>query len=42
MQLQKIVGQQLFDKYVAPVVNSTPVEKTLSYSEYYEQFNKKD
>jgi hypothetical protein len=40
-EASKIVGQQLFDKYVAPVVSSTPAEKTLSYSEYYEQFNKK-
>ncbi len=41
-EASKIVGQQLFDRYVAPVVNSTPVEKPLSYSEFYEQFNKKD
>lgn len=35
----KIVGQQLFDRYVAPIVNSTPVpEKPLTYEDYYKQF----
>lgn len=38
-EASKIVGQQLFDRYVAPVVGNTPVpEKPLSYSEYYKQF----
>ena len=41
-EASKIVGQRLFDRYVAPVVNSTPAEKPLSYSEFYEQFNKKE
>lgn len=37
-EASKIVGQQLFDRYVAPVVNNTPVpEKPLSYEEYYNQ-----
>jgi hypothetical protein len=35
----KIVGQQLFDRYVAPVIGNAPApEKPLSYSEYYKQF----
>ena len=35
----KLIGQKLFDRYVAPVVNNTPVpDKPLSYSEYYKQF----
>lgn len=35
----KIIGQKLFDRFVAPIVNSTPpLEKPLSYSEYYKQF----
>lgn len=34
----KIVGQMLFDQYVAPVVNQTEAPKTLSYEEYYRQF----
>jgi len=34
----KIVGQMLFDQYVAPVVNQTEAPKHLSYEEYYRQF----
>lgn len=35
----KLIGQKLFDRYVAPVVGNTPPpEKPLSYSEYYKQF----
>ena len=35
----KVIGQKLFDRYVAPVVGPTPVvEKPLSYSEFYKQF----
>lgn len=42
-QASKIVGQQLFDRFVSPVINSTPSpEKPLSYSEFYEQYNKKE
>jgi hypothetical protein len=38
-EASKIVGQKLFDRYVAPVVENTPPpEKPLSYSEYYKQF----
>ena len=36
----KLIGQKLFDRYVAPVIENKPVpEKPLSYSEYYKQFN---
>lgn len=36
----KVVGQQLFDRYVAPVIGNKPApEKPLSYSEYYKQFD---
>lgn len=35
----KLVGQKLFDRYVAPVVNNTPTPaQPLSYEEYYRQF----
>lgn len=34
----KVVGQMLFDQYVAPVVGQTPGPKPLSYEEYYRQF----
>lgn len=41
-EASKVVGQQLFDRYVAPVVNNTPVpEKPLTYEEYYKQFENK-
>lgn len=35
-----LIGQKLFDRYVAPVVGNTPPpEKPLSYAEYYKQFS---
>lgn len=38
-EASKVIGQKLFDRYVAPVVGQTPaVEKPVSYSQYYEQF----
>lgn len=42
-QASILVGQKLFDRFVKPVVQSTPaeeVEKPLSYSDYYKQFEK--
>ena len=42
-EASKIVGQKLFDRYVSPELHSTPSpEKPLSYSEFYEQYNKKE
>jgi hypothetical protein len=39
-EASRLVGQKLFDRFVAPVVNNTPTpEKPLSYSEYYSQFS---
>jgi hypothetical protein len=39
-EASKLIGQKLFDRYVAPVIENKPVpEKPLSYSEYYKQFN---
>lgn len=39
----KLIGQQLFDRYVAPVVGNTPPpEKPMSYAEYYKQFESTD
>ena len=40
----KIVGQQLFDRYVAPKINNLPAPQVpLTYDEYYKQFeNKQD
>lgn len=37
-EASKIVGQMLFDQYVAPVVNNTPVPSQMTYEEYYRQF----
>ncbi len=34
----KIVGQLLFDQYVAPVINNAPVPSQMSYEDYYKQF----
>jgi hypothetical protein len=41
----RVIGQKLFDRYVAPVVGQTPAapqEPKLSYSEYYAQFESKE
>ena len=38
----KLVGQKLFDRYVAPVVGETPsapVAPKISYEDYYKQFD---
>lgn len=36
----KLIGQKLFDRFVAPVIEKKPApEKPLSYSEFYKQFN---
>jgi hypothetical protein len=40
-EASKVVGQLLFDKYVAPVVNSTPVPSNMTYEQYYKQFENK-
>lgn len=37
-EASKIVGQMLFDQYVAPVVNKTPIPSQMTYEEYYKQF----
>jgi hypothetical protein len=38
-EASRIIGQKLFDRYVAPIVDNKPApEKPLSYSEYYKQF----
>ena len=42
-EASKIVGQKLFDRFVGPVVNNLPpVEKPVSYEEYYKQFEKNE
>ena len=44
-EASKVVGQKLFDRYVAPVVGeppSAPVKPTMSYEDYYKQFEKKE
>jgi len=44
-EASKVVGQKLFDRYVAPVVGETPsapVKPTMSYDDYYKQFEKKE
>ena len=37
-EASKIVGQLLFDQYVAPVVNNTPVPSQMTYEQYDKQF----
>ena len=37
-QASTVVGQMLFDQYVAPKINNTPAPKPLSYEEFYHQF----
>lgn len=40
-EASKLIGQKLFDRYVGPIVNNTPVpEKPISYTEFYKQFDK--
>ena len=44
-EASKIMGQKLFDRFVAPVVSNLPGPTSpppMSYSEYYKQFDKKD
>jgi len=44
-EASKIIGQKLFDRYVAPVVSSLPTPASpppMSYTDYYKQFDKKD
>lgn len=41
-EASKLVGQLLFDQYVAPVVNNTPVPSQMSYEEYYNQFSQQN
>jgi len=39
-EASRIIGQKLFDRYVAPVVQSKPApEKPISYSDFYKQFD---
>jgi hypothetical protein len=38
-EASKIVGQKLFDRYVGPVVNNLPLQPTLSYSDFYKQYD---
>ena len=35
----KLIGQKLFDRYVAPVVGETPAPPKMSYEDYYKQFD---
>ena len=39
-EASRMIGQKLFDRYVAPVVdNIPPPEKPLSYTDFYKQFD---
>jgi hypothetical protein len=41
-QASRLIGQGLFDRYVAPIVNKTDhPAKPMSYEEFYKQFDKK-
>jgi hypothetical protein len=33
----KLVGQMLFDQYVAPIVGNAPVPSQMTYEQYYQQ-----
>ena len=37
-EASKVVGQMLFDQYVAPVVHNTPTPSKMTYEEYYRQY----
>lgn len=42
-EASKIIGQKLFDRYVAPVVSNLPTPASpppMSYADYYKQFDK--
>jgi hypothetical protein len=42
-EASKIIGQKLFDRYVAPVVSNLPTPASpppMSYSDYYKQIDK--
>jgi hypothetical protein len=42
-EASKIIGQKLFDRYVAPVVSNLPTPASpppMSYTDYYKQFDK--
>jgi hypothetical protein len=42
-EASKLVGQKLFDRFVGPIVGNTPPpEPTLSYADYYKQFEEKE
>jgi len=44
-EASKIIGQKLFDRYVAPVVSTLPTPASpppMSYADYYKQFDKKE
>ncbi len=39
-EASKLIGQKLFDRFVAPVVNNLPApDKPISYEQYYKQFD---
>jgi uncharacterized short protein YbdD (DUF466 family) len=40
-EASRIIGQKLFDRFVAPVIENKPVEKPMSYTEFYKQFSDK-
>jgi len=42
-EASRIIGQKLFDRYVAPVVGPAPAQQTpMSYEEFYKQFQSAD
>ena len=44
-EASKIIGQKLFDRFVAPVVSTLPTPESpppMTYSDYYKQFEKKE
>lgn len=41
-EASKVVGQLLFDQYVAPIVSNVPVPSQMKYEDYYKQFTSKE
>ncbi len=41
-EASKIIGQLLFDQYVAPKISNAEAPKQLSYEEYYKSFENKE
>lgn len=41
-EASKVIGQMLFDQYVAPKLSNVEAPKQMSYEEYYKQYESKE